>query len=228
MKQFEEKIKKEAQNIRLSAEEKQAMRRALSAHMLSFPASPAPSPYARLFAPRALVPLLAAALVVGGGTAYAAQGALPGDLLYPIKIHITEPVEVALAQNSEAKAKVEARLAERRVEEAQSLAARGELDATTTAELQTNFDGHAVHARALVEKVKESDPAQGEELSSKLGVSLNASADTLRNLNISTTTSSQKDNRDFYPERHGEKKIRDSVQNKDTEDKNKRILELPL
>jgi len=42
--------------------------------------------------------------------------------LYPIKISVTEPIEVALASGDSAKAEVQVALASRRVEEAQTLA----------------------------------------------------------------------------------------------------------
>ena len=39
----------------------------------------------------------ALALVLCGGTAYAAESALPGDILYPVKLHVDETVQGAFA-----------------------------------------------------------------------------------------------------------------------------------
>jgi hypothetical protein len=109
-----------------------------------------PSPY--FFFNVQFVRITAAFLVfvlVGSGTTYAAQGALPGDLLYPVKISLNENVELALATSDEAKIQTEVRLAERRVAEAQALDEKGRLDATTTLEIEQEFDRHASRALAL-------------------------------------------------------------------------------
>lgn len=90
-------------------------------------------------------------VLVGSGTASAAQGSLPGDLLYPVKVSINEKVEAALAPSVAAKAEVAARQAERRVEEAQELAAQGRLDEKTADALTESFDAHAAQAVALAE-----------------------------------------------------------------------------
>ncbi|MBI3495414.1 hypothetical protein HY065_02195 [Candidatus Berkelbacteria bacterium] len=83
------------------------------------------------------------ALVVGGGTAYAAEGALPGDALFPVKIHVNERVRAAFAVSPEARARLETKLAERRLDEAAELAAEGRLNARARAEVQANFAAHA-------------------------------------------------------------------------------------
>ena len=54
----------------------------------------------------------------GGGVSIAAEGALPGDGLYPVKISINEKVVAAFSVSVDAAANWEARLAERRLEEA--------------------------------------------------------------------------------------------------------------
>lgn len=81
--------------------------------------------------------------------AYAAEGALPGETLYAVKIQVNERIEVALATTVEEKIAVETQIAERRVTEAQILEAAGRLDATTSAEIEDNFESHAARALAL-------------------------------------------------------------------------------
>ncbi len=99
---------------------------------------------------RVVVAGLLVVVFASAGTAQAAQGALPGDLLYPIKININERVEVALAATPKTKANVEATIAQRRVQEALVLEEQGRLDATTTQEIEDNFNEHASAALALV------------------------------------------------------------------------------
>lgn len=71
--------------------------------------------------------LLAGMLVVSGSgaMAYVAQGALPGDPLYGVKINVNERVESALAFGVEAKGEVAARHTERRLQEATILVSQG-------------------------------------------------------------------------------------------------------
>lgn len=86
--------------------------------------------------------LVAVLIVVGGGTAAAAEGALPGDILYPVKVHVNEEMRATLATTPKAKADWQVSRAERRLEEAATLALSGKLDDVTRAELDTNLDAH--------------------------------------------------------------------------------------
>lgn len=160
--------------------EKQAMRQRIFGVPLN-PAlgKPAHNSY-RMFAyhmlhMRALTAALALVLVFGGvGTAAAAQGALPGDLLYPVKVSINETVEVALATTPHARAEVSTKLAQRRVEEAEALAARGELNAAVGEKIAAHFEAHADSAHQSAEAVAIDDPAAAESLRTKLSSSLAA------------------------------------------------------
>ncbi len=170
------KLNRESDHIRLTAEEKNAMRALLRSAMQSYEGDAAvASPYApalRSFrsvvgSHRLLTALAALVLVVlaGGSTAaYAARGSLPGQPLYALKTKVLEPVEVALAATPAAKAQVETQIATRRVAEAQALAAQGRLDATTTQELEVNFNEHAAQALALA--------GEGESATTTLTVAL--------------------------------------------------------
>ncbi|MFZ1987526.1 MAG: DUF5667 domain-containing protein, partial [Minisyncoccia bacterium] len=100
------------------------------------------SPYVFHF-PRAVTFALLFVFVVTGGTTYAAQGSLPGDVLYPLKTKVTEPLEGALAFGEEAKAKWHAGVAEERLTEAEKLAEKGKLDSTTSSKLAVAFTEHA-------------------------------------------------------------------------------------
>lgn len=86
---------------------------------------------------------LSALLLVGGGTAFAAEQSLPNESLYPVKIQVNERVRAALALNAEADAKWETRVAERRLEEVEKLAIQNKLDAKTRAEIEARFDAQA-------------------------------------------------------------------------------------
>ena len=86
--------------------------------------------------------MIALVLMVGGGTSFAAEGAVPGDVLYPIKTEVNETIKSAFALSSEAEANLQARLTKERLEEAETLAARGELTAYIAADLSTRVSEH--------------------------------------------------------------------------------------
>ncbi len=142
---------------------------------------------ARVLAPLAVVLVVFA----GGGTAAAAQGALPGDVLYPVKISVNEAVEVALATTPVARAEVSVKQAVRRVEEAEVLAARGELTEETGEKLATSFEAHAQNASELTEKVEAEDPAAAESLRTKLDSSLSAHGEILAMLTVGGADANQ-------------------------------------
>jgi hypothetical protein len=52
------------------------------------------------------------ALTAGGSVSYAAEGAVPGDTLYPIKVGINEQVRSAVAVSNEAEASCRKRFAQ--------------------------------------------------------------------------------------------------------------------
>src|SRR5262245_60533234 len=70
---------------------------------------------------------LALALLFTGGVSFAAEKTVPGDLLYPVKVGVNEEVRGWVALSDHAKASWDARVASRRLEEAEELAARTEL-----------------------------------------------------------------------------------------------------
>ena len=80
------------------------------------------------------------ALVIGAGTSATAELSLPGDLLYPVKVSINENIRAALTLSEEAGAQWRVRVVERRAEEAERLAAGGEIDAETSAQIQAEID----------------------------------------------------------------------------------------
>lgn len=79
------------------------------------------------------------ALSMGVGTTYASESALPGDVLYPVKIYVTEEIRGIVAITPEESAQWEVERAKRRLDEASKLVARGTYNAELRAGLETNF-----------------------------------------------------------------------------------------
>lgn len=166
-------LKKEAYKIRMTPDEKAAMKAQIFG--VPSPHTPRPSPYFIFnfqFITKAVALCLVVILVGGGGVAYAAQGSLPGNPLYAVKVDVTEPIQTALAVTPEAQADVHVELAQRRVEEAEALAVQGRLDATTTQQLEQNFNDQTASANDLAVEVGQSDPAAAVEIEAKIASSL--------------------------------------------------------
>jgi len=84
-----------------------------------------PIPYKRRFNMVAIILAIVLAIsAVGGGTAYASQGSVPGDILYPVKLG-TEQVRLVLATGDATKAELYLKFANSRVEEMTALIEKG-------------------------------------------------------------------------------------------------------
>lgn len=110
----------------------------------------------------------------------AAENALPGDVLYNIKVNINEEVRSALSVSAEAKAQWEARRAERRLEEAEKLAAKGELDMEKRERLEERFEEFAKRVEERIAELEANDKIQAAaEVISGLETAINAHAKIL-------------------------------------------------
>jgi hypothetical protein len=87
---------------------------------------------------------LALVLVIATGSeaAFASEKTLPGDILYPVKVAVAEPIALALAPSAEVKAELSTRFASRRIVEAATLSERGKLTDERAEELATRFEAH--------------------------------------------------------------------------------------
>jgi len=127
---------------------------------------------------------LALVLVVGTGTAYAAESALPGDALYTIKVNVEEPIQGALATSPQAKAQWSAELATRRLSEAETLAAQGKLTPQAASAVTTGLDQATTQFDANVAEVATSsgDQALAVDLQSNMQATLAANTQVLQQL----------------------------------------------
>ena len=91
------------------------------------------------------------AVVIGGGTSFAAQGAVPGDFLYPVKTEVNESVRSAFTFGADAEARLQAKLIEERTSEAKELEARGELEGETALTLASKMKRNTEKARVALQ-----------------------------------------------------------------------------
>jgi hypothetical protein len=97
------------------------------------------------------------AVILGASAVYASEQSLPGDLLYPIKTKITEPIETALAITPQAKAEVETKFAERRLKEAEALDKMGRLTPKLDKEISKKFDSHVSDFYKIKKQIQKND-----------------------------------------------------------------------
>ncbi|NEP84328.1 MAG: sigma-70 family RNA polymerase sigma factor, partial [Okeania sp. SIO3B3] len=104
------------------------------------------------------------AMTMGGGVA-AAQGSLPGDILYPIKT-LVEDARLALAGNAE-DVDLHIRYADERVDEIKRLLAEQRYDDIPVT--VSKFEKHLAEAVNTLHVVVETDPVHARELASETG-----------------------------------------------------------
>ncbi len=104
-------------------------------------------------------------LFSGSSVMYAAERAVPGDILYRVKTDVTEPLRDRLIKKPEARAEWEIAKAVRRLEEAETLAREKKLDEPRRAKLERDFEKHADRAEAAIGEIEETKPvATGTEI----------------------------------------------------------------
>jgi hypothetical protein len=172
MEQFFQQLK----NVRLSDKERLECRNNLIAFIKKHPAKN-----------RAGVKIFASfitLLLTGASVSYAAEGALPGDILYPAKIYVNEQVVGALSLSQETKAKWAYRRVERRLGEAEKLASEGRLNSNTRSIVEKGLKSSADEVNARIIQFKDEGKQQsGAEISSEFETSLRAHEQILKTLN---------------------------------------------
>ena len=155
----------------MTNEEKAVIRTALSAYIKKASAKSAWN-FMRVMSPAFAVGILAVAL--GAGITRAAENALPGDALFPIKV-VKEAAFVALAQGAEEKIAREAGLARKRLEEISQLAAENRLTETAATAAKDNLVTHITNAQMRINLLAEAgNSPRAAELNSGIESTLTA------------------------------------------------------
>lgn len=163
MKRFAEQLKKQAETVRMSAPERDALRERLLAYMDYHPL-PAAAPRAgilRRFASGQswyvgrFVGVMAVMLLIV--VPALAENALPGDTLYPIKIRFNEELRGAMTSSPYQKVEWETERLERRLAEAQLLADDGRLTPAAEADVAKAIKQHTEAAKASIDTIRRSD-----------------------------------------------------------------------
>jgi len=125
--------------------------------------------------------VLSAAIILGGSavTASAAQSAIPGDTLYPVKISL-EQMRMSMARDAGVCAELQLKYAERRFEEAKSLIAEGQFQNVQHAVLE--IEVHINNALAELDVISDGDPALAADLVKRIANLLSRYTETLSEL----------------------------------------------
>lgn len=111
-----------ARSVSLSTSDRERIRRRLTEFMAGHPLSTS-APWWRTLR-WAVGGACAIILMVTAGLAAAANGSIPGDTLYPIKVGLTEPLRGAVALTPSAKAETSVELLHHRLTEAETVVER--------------------------------------------------------------------------------------------------------
>ncbi len=171
------------EDLELTAEEKLAMRSVLMERMSeSAKEVTVESPYLRYFMqPMASFATFALLIVVAaGGTSALAADAIPGDTLYGVKVSVNERLERSFASSPVAKAEVDIKHAEERLEEIELLAAKGEEDSIALEKASLAVAAKVQTAAATADTFSDDgDEATADAIHSRLNAALLAHADIL-------------------------------------------------
>ena len=188
-----------SRHIRLTSGAKSRIRERLVAYLLAHPAPAQPilSPYRRFLdrvsplTSRFPMSVMAGTLILlvtaGGVSTYAAEGALPGAVLYPVKVNVIEPVREFFTTSPEAKAKWKVAVAETRLSEVAQLATQQEVTPAEGIKNQERFDRALAAAQETIVKLSEDNPTASAEIDASLDTTL-AIHETVFSTLASTTT----------------------------------------
>lgn len=200
MNPFDTRLKNALRESRLTNEERERIRAVLVREMESAAADATdgvssgrsirhlghPAHFSRRHIKRTFMPIAAIliALLLGGSVSYAAEGSLPGDTLYPVKIHVNEEVRGAFAWSDASEAELELTLAERRLLEAAELLREARLDDNVKVELRERFDDHRGRGEERLREIEASDVSEAERIHAKFKITLGEHSDAVKHLEI--------------------------------------------
>lgn len=179
MKRFSEQLQKKSMTIRLKADEKDVLRERVMAFMeyhpvtagtktpkaTRVPAGAVLSPYRMIHIPALYTRLAAGAFVLLFviGIPALAERAVPGDILYPVKVQVTEEIRGSLNRDPYQKVAWETTRLERRITEARQLAKAGKLTPDVEASVLEGVQAQKVTTESEIATLRTTD-AEGASL----------------------------------------------------------------
>ncbi|MEX0918100.1 MAG: DUF5667 domain-containing protein [Candidatus Paceibacterota bacterium] len=186
MKRFSEQLKKKADTLRLSAAEKHDLRSRVVSYMEYHPlpggsrAIAAPSRFAFLYNVQLFRTAGALAMVLLVSVPFVAERAVPGDVLYPVKVRLNEQVQSTLVRSPYEKVVWETERLERRLAEARLLASEGKLTPEAEAEVAEAVKEHSEAAQKGIASIRETDSDEAAMAEIALSSALDVQSEMLQ------------------------------------------------
>lgn len=192
MTNFEEKLKNISQKVSLTSDERSAIKKILLEEIEKTNAGAGISPYTNVwfFVRKHTVSVaFVAILFFGGSVSTLAEGALPGSILYPLKVGVNEEVRGWFATGERAKSEWQIALAERRLDEVEKLQEVGPLNPDTKEDIEAKIETYARRA----------EEASGIQINEESDANVDAGASLM--MASSPVDSSQEDTSEPAPAR---------------------------
>ncbi|KKR43107.1 MAG: Ran-binding protein [Parcubacteria group bacterium GW2011_GWF1_40_6] len=156
------------------------------------------------------------AVVLGGGAVFASGNSLPGNVFYPLKVSIVEPIHSAFTFSPKKKAQYESNLATKRMIEAETLKSQGKLDKAKEERLSLLLEDHT---KAFNKAIEGNDDDDDAITNFQAGLNAHARVLELMNERDDKSEKQEKNNKVSDTARAGADKIKDTL--KEREDNNK-------
>ncbi len=179
--------------IKLDADKKALIKGRLLQYMDAFDFSPTSgNRIARFFRFAPVYAGVLAAVIAGGGASFAAQLALPGDALYPVKVGFNEKISAAFHFSPEAKANYEVDLAARRLEEVTQLASQRKISGEEKNDIESRFQSHAEKIKSKIQEFEHKGNIRAADtIASRFEASLKAHEKKLGEINVGDENESE-------------------------------------
>lgn len=200
MKQFSAQLKKKSESLRLTTAEREALRERVTAYMAYHPLPKELAAAKRAPAlevePFIVVPFrswyIRGALTFGAllfvvSVPLAAERAVPGDVLYPVKVQFNEELRGSFAGSGYETIEWETERLSRRIAEARVLAAEGRLTNEVEAEVAAAVKTHSDAAREAIDTLRETDAEEAAIAEITLASALDVQTAVLAATPASTT-----------------------------------------
>lgn len=194
--------------MNLSSEEKSVIKQSLLNFIYQNPTRPIvsvrPNPLLLVFIRKlnfapVMASLLLVSVLVSGGLAVGAEKALPGDILYPVKVGLNEEVRGWVSVSEKSRANWEIERVQRRLKEAETLAEVGLLDVESREKIEANFEAHADRVKKRIEKFENKEDFHAAvDVSSKFETSLKAHQTILNRLTAESKEEVKKEVRPIH------------------------------
>ena len=197
MERIQNVFDQDSESVRLTPEEREAIFQNIRRHIEFIKTSSERKGVRQifqLFRFRFMPGVFLAGILGIGGIAYA-ENSLPGDFLYPLKIHVNEEVLSGLSFTSKAHGDWEAQRVTRRLEEAETLVARSALDMNTKDELVKTLNAQLQNVQNDAQKLSmNGDGNTASMLLSRLETTLEVHKNVLEKVGESLPSENQEQN----------------------------------